>query len=202
MKLFTDISEWLVASKNDWCKPVKAHALAAAILTLRPAIVVEIGVFRGGSFIPMAMAVREVGRGLAIAIDPWSAQASVEGQAGANKEWWASVNHDVVAKEFVEQVALLSLGEFVQVVRKRSDDAIVPAKIDILHVDGNHGEQAVKDVERFAPNVRVGGMVFMDDIGWDGGAVGRACERLLGMGFIKLYDMDTGAMFQRVGVGK
>ena len=147
----------------------------------------------------MAMALKETGRGLAIAIDPWSKQASVEGQEKVHADWWGSVNHDVVAKEFVEQVALLGLGDFVQVVRRKSDDAVVPAKIDILHVDGNHGEQAVKDVERFAPNVRVGGLCFMDDLGWVGGAVGRACDRLIAMGFVKLYDMDTGAMFQRVG---
>jgi hypothetical protein len=46
--------------------------------------------------------------------------------------------------------------------------------------------------------VRVGGLLFADDLNWTGGGVLRAVAKLKTMGFIELYRLDTGAMFQRV----
>lgn len=198
MNLFQRISDWLVESKNEWCKPIKAHALAAAILTLRPKVVVEIGIFRGGSFIPMAMALKETGSGIAIGIDPWNAKASIEGQTGEDLAWWANVDHEAIYREFLGYVNHIGLYDVVQIERKRSDEFQPHGVIDLLHIDGNHGPQSIRDVERYASHIRIGGLCFMDDIGWRGGSVAAAALRLMEMGFVKLYDMDTGAMFQRI----
>ena len=87
--------------------------------------------------------------------------------------------------------------------RERSDVSIVPAGISLAHIDGNHGDQAINDVERFAPNVRVGGIVILDDFHWSSGSVKRGGARLEEMGFKPLYDIDTvsfGRVFQRVGM--
>ncbi len=197
MNLFQQISDWL-PGKEGWCVEPKAHALAAAVLTLRPEVVVEIGVWGGMSLIPMALAVREVGRGIVIGIDPWKKEASVENQPKENAEWWSKVDHGLIYQEFIKQLATLGLLLIVDVKKMKSDEVEVPDKIDLLHIDGNHSDQAVKDVNRFASAIRVGGMCFVDDINWEGGGVIRAVKRLQEMGFIKLYDMDKGAMFQRV----
>jgi len=37
----------------------------------------------------------------------------------------------------------------------------------------------------------------MDDIAWVGGGVRRAVDVLEALGFVRLYDIGTGAMFQR-----
>lgn len=194
--VFQRISEW-IPRPPDWCSELKAHAFAASVLTLRPEVIVEIGVWKGTSCIPLALACREVGKGIVHAIDPWSANASVEGQTGANRDWWSKVDHDAVYRHFMKQVTNLGLLGVIKVHRKKSDDVMPPENIGILHVDGNHSEQAVRDVDRFARNVRPGGLCFMDDLDWIDGGVSQACKNLVNMGFTKIYDLEKGAMFQR-----
>lgn len=194
------ISTWMHSNPHGWCTEAKAHALATSILGLRPEIVVEIGVWSGRSLIPMAMALKEVGSGRIIGIDPWSKEASIEGQKDVHLQWWNEVDHEKIYQVFYLQVQLQSLNEFVEIMRKRSDDVteLDMARIgviDLLHIDGNHSEQAVRDVNKFASKVRNGGLCFMDDVNWHG--VGNAVEALQNLGFIRLYNMDTGAMFQR-----
>lgn len=198
MNLFTEIEETLKHIPHGWCTVEKAHGLASAILTLRPEIVLEVGVWAGRSLIPMAMAVHHVKQGRVIGIDPWSADAATVGQEGANLEWWKNVPYEIIYNQFVKDVQRFGVSQVVEVHRKKSDDVTPPEGIGLLHVDGNHGPQAIRDVERFAPKVRVGGLVFCDDIGWTGGGVSQATQRLLDMGFVQIHTLDTGAMFQRI----
>jgi hypothetical protein len=75
-------------------------------------------------------------------------------------------------------------------------------------VDGNHTEQAIRDVRRFSQNVMLGGIVCLDDILWESGAVSQAGEILKTMGFEELYRVigpeqgthfsNNWAMFQRI----
>ena len=185
-----------------WCELDKAHALAAAVLTLRPRVCAEIGVFGGGSLIPTALACQAVGSGHVVAIDPWSAAASTEGYEGPNKEWWSKLDHEAIYQCFGRNVQTLGLTDRVLIQRAKSDDVTPADVIDLLHVDGQHTDQAVRDVQRFAPKIRNGGLCFMDDIGWvnetTGAGVQRAVEALLKLGFVELYKIGTGACFQRV----
>ena len=87
-----------------------------------------------------------------------------------------------------------------KLIRAKSDDVEPPAIIDLLHVDGSHTIQAQRDVERFAPNVRPGGIVFLDDIHWAGGGVEKAMEKLMSMGFRHLSSRDTGGFFEKIPV--
>lgn len=198
---------------GEWCTDEKAATLASLIFAYRPVTIVEIGVWLGGSFVPMAMALKALGEHedppgvyqdrLAIAIDPWEATASTTGQTGANLEWWGQIDHEQAFQTFCGRIADLELWPVVKVERKRSDDVQAPHSIDLLHIDGNHGAQAIADVKRYLPSVPVGGFVFLDDLGWDGGHVGAAADLLTGnggynFGCVKLYNLDTGALFQRV----
>jgi predicted O-methyltransferase YrrM len=48
----------------------------------------------------------------------------------------------------------------------------------LLHIDGNHSEEAsTSDVDLFMPLVKPGGVVFMDDLNWD--STKRAQEKML-----------------------
>ncbi len=184
-----------------WCDLDKAHALAAAVVTLRPAIIVEIGVFGGKSLIPMALALQQCGGGVAWAIDPWSNVAAAEGYDGVHAEWWGHVPIEDIYNGFVATLKKLDLERFVQIHRKKSDEVEPPADIDLLHIDGQHTDQAIRDVTRFASKVRAGGLCVMDDIAWtngtDGqGGVGQAVKELLRLGFRQLYPLGTGAVFQ------
>lgn len=198
----TDLFQRIAAAHptiHGWCELDKAFALAAAVVTLRPKTIVEIGVYGGRSLIPMALAAEACGTGNVFAIDPWQAASSVEGMDQANSEWWSKLDHESIYKHFIGHVIEQKLVDRVTVWRMSSNNAPVPASIDLLHTDGNHGEQAYRDTVRFAPAVRVGGLCCMDDIAWTGGGVQRGVEFLLKHGFVELYKIGTGAMFQRVG---
>jgi predicted O-methyltransferase YrrM len=197
-KVFAQIEE-IVPTLNGWCSVEKATALAAAVFALRPRVCVEIGVLAGRSLIPVALALRELGCGCVIGIDPWDAHASIQGQTGKDLDFWKQQSiHDSTYVELQSRISNLGLGSVTRIVRLTSDGAQVPPTIDLLHLDGNHSDQAVKDVQRFGPAVRVGGLLFADDLNWTGGGVLRAVAKLKTMGFIELYRLDTGAMFQRV----
>ncbi len=198
--LFSQI-ETLVPTCGDWCSVEKGQTLAAIVLAFRPKVTVEIGVFSGASFLPMALAHKFIKHGAAYAIDPWSKDASVEGLEAPNANWWKEVDHDRIYQLFLSKAKELGVDGISKVIRAKSDDVKPPSEIGLLHVDGNHGAQAVKDVARFAPNVHVGGICVMDDIGWQENEiyhVREAVDNLYKMGFVKLYDLGTGAVFQRI----
>jgi len=80
---------------------------------------------------------------------------------------------------------------------QRADQSEVPLVIDILHHDANHGPQVVADVERWAPAVRVGGLLILNDLDWPGGHVRRARDRAVELGFIEQYPLGTGCVMLR-----
>ena len=198
--------ETVHAETAGWCPLSKAHELAMAVVTLRPRVTVEIGVFGGRSFLPMAMAAEAVDCGSVMAIDPWSPKESAAGYSGVNAKWWSDLNHDKIYRDFANSVAALGLTKRVEIQRVKSDDAKVPEKIDLISIDGQHTDQAILDVERFCPNVRVGGIVVADDLGWNNEGklpIKRAVEQMLRMGFVELSRtrLDTGeewGFFQRI----
>lgn len=215
VELFEKIRESLRDGGTEWCTEQKAVALASLVIALRPKFVCEIGVWCGASLIPLALAAKSLGRwtdptsGLissckVIAIDPWDAAASAADQLPINAEWWGKAPHEWAYQTFLERLKRFNVEwPVVEVVRKTSDDADPPAGLGILHIDGNHGEQAITDVVNYAPNVRAGGVVILDDFHWEGDAVKRAGEQLEAMGFRALYELDTvsyGRVFQRVGM--
>lgn len=194
---------------GQWCDVAKAQTLAAIVVALRPRLVCEVGVWTGGSMIPMLLALRAVetlereahglaARRRAVAIDAWSAEASCVGQGDADRQWWGSVDHDAALHTFLARLDAHEVRQLCDVVRAPSDRATVPDAIDLLHLDGNHGEQAVGDVDRFATAVVPGGILVLDDLGWTGGHVRRAQARAVEMGFVEKYPLGTGIVLQRV----
>ena len=179
-----------------------ACQLATLVRDLRPQVVVELGVWSGGSAIPIAIALRHLNDGQLIAVDVWSTEASVDGQEGVHAAWWQSVGNEGHEHAFRTFMARLGRHDIARdrcaVLRERSDVAEVPSSIDILHLDANHGPQVVADVERWAPAVRAGGVLILNDLEWVGGHVRHARERAIELGFVELYRLGTGCVMQRV----
>jgi len=182
---------------GEWCSLDKARRMAEIIVELHPKTIVEIGVWMGGSLIPMLIALREVGAGRAIAIDPWSQDASRAGETPENVQWWGAVDHDRAFEVFKDRMQRHNVTDYCEIWRNRSDDVTPPAEIDILHIDGNHSDQAVRDVERFCPAVRYKGIAVLDDVTWIGGWVSRAVEVARGLGFVEMYPLGTGLVMQQ-----
>ena len=196
-ELFTEI-ERVVPAIDGWCVAEKACDFAAIILALRPEVSCEIGVWGGRGTFAMALAHRFIGKGKVIAVDPWKATDSVLGQEGANAAWWSDQpKHDLVYRRFMANVKAFELEPWIDVRRQRSDEFTLPAAAGLIVTDGNHGEQAIADVERLAPIVPTGGIIYLDDLNWSGGHVQGAAARLLAAGFVELFKRDQGAFFQR-----
>jgi len=182
-----------------WCVTEKAMVLAGIVATLRPEVSLEIGVYGGSSFLPIALAHKMIGRGIAIGIDPWSnATAMREQTREIDREWWSSLDLEKIYTGFMENIKLHGLEKFVRIHRNESRNVPPPNQIGLLHVDGSHGDTAVGDMMKFAPKVHPGGFCVTDDTTWHGGAVARGEQRLIGLGFKKLYALGTGAVFQRI----
>ena len=198
--VFTAIDSYFASTPEPpgWTTPAAAKIFASCVIALRPQVIVEIGVFGGRATIPIALALREVGTGVITAIDPWSKEASVKGMDGDNLTWWGNLDHEAIYQEFTKKVRELGVQNCVKVVRKTSDDAEVPDGIGVCLVDGNHSEQAIKDVARYCSKVIIGGLVYLDDLNWVGGKVKQAETNLLRMGFTQLYTLGTGGMYQRI----
>jgi hypothetical protein len=197
-ELYWKIDDWMTLNQDGWSTKPKVAALVGAIMAFRPKTVLEIGIWSGKSFIPMAMAMKHLGgERTLIGLDPWSPGESVQGLDGDHLKWWANVDHDRIYKLFNDEMLKYNLFPFCQVYRCRSDEWKMPEdlKLDLLHVDGNHGEQAaVYDVETFCPKVRVGGLCWMDDVNW----ASAASREIPEMGFQFLFEEDGGAMYQRI----
>lgn len=187
-EVFTQI-ESFVPNANGWATLEKAHALAALVLSTRPKLVVEVGTYAGRSAVPMAIALKHIGQGTLIGIDPYDAQASAENENGPNSEWWLRLDHNKILDEFNGYVARFGLQNVVKLIRQRSNHVEPPENIDIFHCDGSHAEQAMIDVSRFAPKVVSGGFVILDDLHWSSNAVSAAAAWLEANGFRLLYSV-------------
>ncbi len=193
----------LARTGNGWCSEEKATVLANTVIAMRHALSVEIGVWSGASLLPLALAHKFIGRGQVIGIDPWSAEVSAVDQPPEHKKWWSEVDHEAIYLDFCKKVQAYELGSFVRIWKKASDDVEPPKGIGLLHIDGNHCAQALRDAQRFAVNVNVGGILCLDDISgdktpteWKKG-VNNAAEFCKSVGFVELYRLDTSAFYQR-----
>lgn len=186
---------------HGWCTEQRGAELAAMVLALRPAVTVCVGIFGGRDTFALAMAHRCNGIGRVVAIDPWKATASVEGQTGENLAWWNDQDkHDRVYEDFVARRGRYGLAPFIELHKNSSRNVAAPKNIGVLILDGNHGPAAIDDTKRFAKNVIIGGFAYLDDVKWEGGAVQESITIIEKLGFRRLHDRDTGAFFQRISL--
>lgn len=191
-KLPSDIVTYIhhvLPNTEGWCSPEKATFLANHVLTHKPTVCVEIGVFAGRSLYAIALALKHNGSGSVLGIDPWDSGASIKGfeDDPPNKTWWAKCDHNYIYREFMRKLELLNLAPWVDVFTGTSKQALsvlnivknryMPRFIQLLHIDGNHSqEQALFDVNNYVPLVEPGGYVVFDDCDWL--TTKRAQERL------------------------
>lgn len=196
--LFNRIAE-LHPSLPGWCSLEKSFTLASIIVAFRPAVVVEIGIYGGKSFMPMVMACAAVNHGLCIGIDPWSAEVAVREQTQeADRDWWAKLDYEKLRTEFMLKIQTQDLERFTRIERRESRFVEPPNAIGLFHCDGSHSDTATQDMMRFAPKVVAGGYCVTDDTEWHGGGVARGELRLKEMGFVRIQKLGTGAVFQRL----
>lgn len=153
-----------------WCTLYKANHMASLVMALRPHISIEAGIFGGRSFLPIALAHKFIGTGMAIGVEPWTKEAAAEGYVGENKQWWENaVNLAQIQSEFLKQLPLLGVQNVVKVVQMKFQDFTIPDRVGLFHLDNQHTPQSLKDVRRVAPKMVLGGAIVLDDLHWENG---------------------------------
>lgn len=168
-KRFKQTALYAMKQLQGWCSEYKASTLMDLVWFMRPQTVVEIGVFGGKSLVPMAFAVKALNNGgVVYGIDPWSSIASAEGQDGDNKDYWGTLDHDAILSGLQQKIEQFNLSDQIELIRATSEEAQPIENIDILHIDGNHSDDASYfDAIKWVPLVRRGGMIIFDDITWE-----------------------------------
>lgn len=123
---------------------------------LRPRVVVELGTQAGLSYFGLCQAVREHGvQARCYAVDTWSGDE----HTGA---------YDDATWNDVSSYNTTHYAEFSELLRTRFDEAASrfgPESIDLLHIDGFHTYEAVReDFETWYPKTAPGGIVLFHDV--------------------------------------
>lgn len=162
---------------EGWCKLEKALALAGLIEEHQVRYSVEIGVYGGRSFIPQALAHKQYTGGTAVGIDPWTTEAAQQVVTGnaveiveRAKEKFKDFDFEGQYHTVQRRLVKYGVQDHARLIRKKSADALaeVAAGIELLHIDGNHGNDVVmSDIHLYLPKVKRGGIVWFDDVMWD-----------------------------------
>lgn len=177
--------------------PEQCRQMAQEVFTLRPAISMEIGVWRGIGLVALAMAHKEINHGKVIGIDPWSATAYPPNEDEPLKAL-TQADWDITYDYVLECLDKTDTRNFVEIWRSKSDDVPPPDGIGFLRIDGDHGACSMRDVTRFCPKVITHGVLHLDDITWTNGAGSLgALDYLRDNGWIETYRTPTGAAYRK-----
>ena len=177
-KLYTNIERLLsdiVIDFGGGCSLPKAYIMACLIATYRLKTTLDIGVYRGRSLFPQALAHKYFTGGVVYGIDPWDNEVAQEND---NLELRERI------KAFLQQVSLKEIGaEVIQYKTQRHLDdhcIIIPKKSEeaaehfrhttfgLIHIDGSHDTEVVmNDIELYLPLLSENGFLVMDDMSWE-----------------------------------
>jgi hypothetical protein len=132
------------------------HFAYDLVATMKPAVLVELGVDRGESYFAFCQSAAENQTGTrCFGIDTWRGDQ----QAGG---------YDETTFAEVSEHNQAHYATFSTLVRSGFDDALrqfEPGSIDLLHIDGLHTEAAVRhDVDSWLPKLRPGGILLLHDV--------------------------------------
>lgn len=166
---FKKIKEETVDSlKDTWCSAEKVQLMMDLVCVTRPNVCVEIGAHSGSSVLPVAITLAYLQNGTVIAIDAWSNAVATRYMSydDPNRLWWSTVNMEWVYRSFLEKISRYPLGNYCNVVRASSEDAVLFLdEIDFLHLDGDYTEKgALDDVRLYLPKVKTGGYILLSNL--------------------------------------
>ena len=156
-----------------WCSNEKAISFMDLVFETKPKLCVEIGVYSGASFLPVAAALKHNGYGEIVGIDPWDVIEIIRYYDINNDQhhlrFWIPINQNQVYFGFIQLLKRFEVEKNSIIIRETSTKAFpVINEIDILHIDGNHYEKmVVEDVNNYLPKVKQGGYIWLNDSLWE-----------------------------------
>ena len=180
MRLRSQIISLLASVPIDFgggCSASKAYLMASLIRELRLKTSLDIGVYRGRSLLPQALAHRRYTGGIAYGVDPWAKNEAVEndnrGLKPALDRFVATTDFDAIYRDVENLRHSAAIERHCLLVRKTSVAAAAYFRelgltFGLIHIDGNHDMAAVmQDVRNFEPLLERNGILVMDDVSWD-----------------------------------
>lgn len=174
-KLWRGQDPFLTSGSSDGAPDLQGggsqhHYLSESIETRRPSIVVEVGVWKGGSVIHMASRLRDLAiDGVVIAVDTWLGSW----EHWLDERWFRELGvlepDRGIFATFLRNVRSENLDGYIVPLRL---DSINAARVlrgfnifpDVIHIDGGHDYAAVMaDIREWWPLLRPGGMLIGDD---------------------------------------
>jgi len=159
------------------CSHQKALLMSMVISKFKLKNTADIGVYRGRSLFPQAIAHQLYANGTAYGIDPYSNEAAVQND---RPDLQAQLDNFVATTDFQELydgVSKIIINHNYQnncvLVRKKSSDAVLDfknnqTKFGLVHIDGNHDTKFVmEDVHNYLPLLEEKSFIVLDDISWD-----------------------------------
>lgn len=158
------------------CSVRKAYVMAWLIERFGLERSLDIGVYRGRSLFPQAVAHKLAGRGVAYGVDPWSAVEADESDHAVLREeikaFVANTDFEQLYRDVTRRVGEFGVSEHTRIVRTTSAEAARQFAADgvtfgLIHIDGNHDtEPVLRDVRAYLPLLQPGGFLVMDDVSW------------------------------------
>jgi hypothetical protein len=163
-------------------------------------VCVEIGIYGGKSALPVALELKRHNKGKLYAIDPWKNDEAVKGYEESNDhfEYWNNIDLQFIYQFFLNLLKEYELEDFVEIWPVASDDTPIIENIDFLYIDGQHTDQAHRDVMKFASRVKLNGYCVADDVAW--GEVSKVPAMLEALGFMMIHQLDSAFVFRRTNI--
>jgi predicted O-methyltransferase YrrM len=158
------------------CSASKAYLMASLIRELGTKASVDIGVYRGRSLFPQALAHREYTGGIAYGVDPWSkAEARQVDTVRIRQELDRFVDEtdfEAIYRDVESLRETTGVAGHCSLLRMTSHAAAERfcaqgTRFGLVHIDGNHDTAIVlQDVRDFAPLLLPDGVIVLDDVSW------------------------------------
>jgi predicted O-methyltransferase YrrM len=180
--------------------------LGEAIAELKPALVVEIGVWKGGSTMTLASGLKALGpEGVVIAVDTWLGSS----EHWIQPDWTAHLaivhGYPQFFYKFMANILAAGLQSHVLPLPLDSLNAarlleLHGSAIDLIHLDAGHDYRSVSgDLEAWWPLLRPGGILIGDDYSRDGAwpEVRQAFDDFFGQRSLDFVDTEAKCLIRK-----
>lgn len=177
--LYREVSRTLAPIPIDFfggCSVNKGFVMAELIRRFDLKVSVDIGIYRGRSFFPQAVAHSRWTGGTVYGVDPYSMGEALENDCGDLKDkvadFAARLDFDDLYQTVERNIVSRGLEKHAKIVRKTSMAAAPEFRergvsFGLIHIDGNHDTARVmEDVDAYLPLLAPSGFVVLDDISW------------------------------------